>query len=295
MSGRYNAAQKNLTLLQGLIRKDPESYRAEFSEQFRHFQQTLKIYQLQPNEMDCSSLLQLVSFISQLSHLFPKESRNFGPDLMDILRVQSSHLDTEVRLSFCKALILLRNRKVLSGLDLTKLFFDHLMKIHDKVLRKFLYKSIVSHIKLINSTKGKRDPELSTKIQNYIFSRLKDSHSITVRTALMVNIDCFRKQLWQNSKTANAIAECSFNRNTKIKVRSGGDYKIVRFNQATGLVSLLRRQICLNPVWLGGLRSSASLRSPSDRSGSLREPSQPTRQTGFRQIWRRSGETKPVA
>ncbi len=26
------------------------------------------------------------------------------------------------------------------------------------------------------------------------------------------------------------------------------------FNQATGLVSPLRRQICLNPVWLGGLR-----------------------------------------
>ncbi len=32
------------------------------------------------------------------------------------------------------------------------------------------------------------------------------------------------------------------------------------FNQATGLVSPLRRQICLNPVWLGGLRSSGSLR-----------------------------------
>ncbi|MCP3663247.1 MAG: hypothetical protein GY696_12260 [Gammaproteobacteria bacterium] len=33
------------------------------------------------------------------------------------------------------------------------------------------------------------------------------------------------------------------------------------------MVSPLRLQICLNPVWLGGLRSSASLRSPSDRSG----------------------------
>ncbi len=39
-------------------------------------------------------------------------------------------------------------------------------------------------------------------------------------------------------------------------------------NKPAGLVSPLRRQICLNPVWLDGLRSSASLRSPSDRSGS---------------------------
>ncbi len=31
---------------------------------------------------------------------------------------------------------------------------------------------------------------------------------------------------------------------------------------------MLRRLIRLNPGWPGGLRSSASLRSPSDRSGS---------------------------
>ncbi len=47
----------------------------------------------------------------------------------------------------------------------------------------------------------------------------------------------------------------------------GGGFELVGFNQATGLVSPLRRQIFLNPVWLGGLRYSASLRSPSDRSG----------------------------
>ncbi|MCP3664516.1 MAG: hypothetical protein GY696_18840 [Gammaproteobacteria bacterium] len=50
------------------------------------------------------------------------------------------------------------------------------------------------------------------------------------------------------------------------------------------MVSPLRRQICLNPVWLGGLGSSASLRSPSDRLGSLREPSQPTAKQDSEQI-----------
>ncbi len=35
----------------------------------------------------------------------------------------------------------------------------------------------------------------------------------------------------------------------------GGDFKLVGFNHATGLISLFRRQIYLNPVWLGGLRS----------------------------------------
>ncbi len=48
-----------------------------------------------------------------------------------------------------------------------------------------------------------------------------------------------------------------------------------------------------NPVWLGGLRSPASLRSPSDRSGSLREASEPTCQTGQTNLAPRGG-TKPV-
>ncbi len=48
--------------------------------------------------------------------------------------------------------------------------------------------------------------------------------------------------------------------------RVGGEnFKLVHDSiKPTGLVSPLRRQICLNPVWLGGLWSSASLRSPSD-------------------------------
>ncbi len=56
-----------------------------------------------------------------------------------------------------------------------------------------------------------------------------------------------------------------FDKNTKegLQCRSeeggGGDFKLVGFNQATGLVSPLLCQIyCLNPVRLGVLRSSAS-------------------------------------
>ncbi len=37
--------------------------------------------------------------------------------------------------------------------------------------------------------------------------------------------------------------------------RKGGGFQLVGFNQAIGLVSPLRRQVCLNPVWLRGLRT----------------------------------------
>ncbi len=41
----------------------------------------------------------------------------------------------------------------------------------------------------------------------------------------------------------------------------GGDFKLVGFNQATSLVSPLRRQICLNPVWLGGPQTAGRRRN----------------------------------
>ncbi len=62
--------------------------------------------------------------------------------------------------------------------------------------------------------------------------------------------------------------------------RKGGvNFKLVGFNQATGLVSPLRRQICLNPVWRVGSEGSRSEpeRSEAERSEAAGpEPTQPT-------------------
>ncbi len=68
----------------------------------------------------------------------------------------------------------------------------------------------------------------------------------------------------------------------------GGDFKLVVINQATGLVSSLRRQICLSPVILVGCEGSRSEPERSERERSeADDPSSPS-QTGFR--WRRADE-----
>ncbi|MCP3661294.1 MAG: hypothetical protein GY696_02175 [Gammaproteobacteria bacterium] len=56
-----------------------------------------------------------------------------------------------------------------------------------------------------------------------------------------------------------------------------------------------RSQICLNPVWRVGSEGSRSEpeRYEAERSGP--QDRSPPSQTGFRQIWRRSGKPKPVA
>lgn len=55
-----------------------------------------------------------------------------------------------MRNTFCRALILLRNKNLISPLDLLELFFQ-LLRCPDKNLRKFLETHIITDIKNMNS------------------------------------------------------------------------------------------------------------------------------------------------
>lgn len=64
----------NLALLQEYLRRDPESYREEFGEHFRHFQQSMRLLELQPrapNRMGVEPLAELVNFLASVAHGFP--------------------------------------------------------------------------------------------------------------------------------------------------------------------------------------------------------------------------------
>jgi hypothetical protein len=65
-SGRYTT--NNLALLQDVIRRNPESYRDEFNQQFTHFTNLINLIELQPNfeesSIDVDELTNVVGFLS---------------------------------------------------------------------------------------------------------------------------------------------------------------------------------------------------------------------------------------
>lgn len=207
---------KNLGLLQELVNKDPESYKEEFVEQFQHYLQTMKLLHLQPSQhrMDLQPFLELINFLSYVSFRYPAEAKDFADSVLSILRIQSTGLDPEVRMSFCKAVVVLRNRKVIPALDALELFFE-LVKCEDKILRKFIYGSIISQLKKLSN--GRRYQKLC-EIQKFLFAKLKDSRSIVARTAQLVLVDAYRKSFLRDEKSANAIAECCFHKISRIQI-----------------------------------------------------------------------------
>lgn len=191
MSRRQNnQLPNNLPQLQNLIKRDPESYREEFLQQLRHFESAKQVFELNPAVDDhhgkisgtmghsgrtsaADELEELVMFLAQVARCYPDDLAAFPHTLVEMLRKHSTTLSPEMRLTLCRALILLRHKGLLAPADLLQLFFD-LLRCQDKPLRKFLRDHIVSDLKTVNSKH--KDVRLNTAMQNFMFTMLKDSH-----------------------------------------------------------------------------------------------------------------------
>jgi len=209
-----NQLPNNLPQLQNLIKRDAESYKEEFQQQFRHFQSTLAVFELSPDQFN-ENLDELVMFLAQVAKCYQEELTTFPATLVSLLERHATVLDGNMRLSFCRALILLRNKSLIQPAELHKLFFK-LLRCQDKSLRSFLKDNIVNDIKNINS-KGK-DHKLNSELQNFMYSMLKDSATIAAKTSLDVMIALYRKNVWRDEKTVNVITTGCFSKVTKILV-----------------------------------------------------------------------------
>uniref|UniRef100_A0A915DYR8 Protein SDA1 n=1 Tax=Ditylenchus dipsaci TaxID=166011 RepID=A0A915DYR8_9BILA len=89
-ASRFKLADGNLGLLQEYLRKDPESYLEEFSEQFHHFVQSMKLLELQPkmHRMGVEQLLEVVNFIASIAFNYPAKAKEFAATLNSCTFVQ---------------------------------------------------------------------------------------------------------------------------------------------------------------------------------------------------------------
>ncbi|MCJ8741230.1 hypothetical protein PDJAM_G00068260 [Pangasius djambal] len=142
MSVRHNnKLPTNLPQLQNLIKRDPKSYTEEFLQQLRHYQSTLEVFKHQPDKSN-KDLAELVMFLAQVGHCYLTELSSFPKELTELLLNHHTVLEPDLRMTFCKALILLRNKDLIEPTSLLELFFE-LLRCHDKLLRK---KRVQSHV-----------------------------------------------------------------------------------------------------------------------------------------------------
>uniref|UniRef100_A0A182JX64 Protein SDA1 n=1 Tax=Anopheles christyi TaxID=43041 RepID=A0A182JX64_9DIPT len=212
-----NQLPDNLPQLQNLIKRDPESYRDEFLQQYHHFHSVLDIFRLEPDKEN-KSLCESIMFLSQVAQCYLEELKAFPQTLVDLLKTHSTTLDPEMRNTFCRALILLRNKNLISPLDLLELFFQ-LLRCPDKALRTFLENHIINDIKNMNAKQ--KDMKLNSTLQNFMYTMLRDTNPKAAKMSVDIMIELYRKQVWNDAKTVNVIANVGcFSKFTKVQVAS---------------------------------------------------------------------------
>uniref|UniRef100_A0A669D858 Protein SDA1 n=1 Tax=Oreochromis niloticus TaxID=8128 RepID=A0A669D858_ORENI len=213
MSGRQNnKLPNNLPQLQNLIKRDPQSYVEEFLQQYRHYQSNVQIFKLQPDKPN-KELADLVMFLAQVGHCFPQQLSTFPKELSELLLSYHTVLEPDLRMTFCKALILLRNKDLIDASGLLELFFE-LLRCHDKLLRKTLYTHIVADIKNINAKH--KNNKVNTMLQNFMYTMLRDSNPIAAKISLDVMVELYKRNIWNDPKTVNVITTTCFSKVTKI-------------------------------------------------------------------------------
>ncbi|XP_017776201.1 PREDICTED: protein SDA1 homolog [Nicrophorus vespilloides] len=209
-----NQLPDNLPQLQNLIKRDAESYHEEFMQQLEHFKNTIEVFELTPEQPN-KTLDELVMFMAQVAQCYPKELSSFPQQLINLLEKHNTVLENSMRMIFCKALILLRNKNLLAPTDLLELFFK-LLRCQDKALRSFLENHIVTDIKNINAKH--KNAKLNTTLQNFMFVMLNDTNHRAAKMSLDIMIDLYKKNVWNDTKTVNVIATACFSKVVKVMV-----------------------------------------------------------------------------
>lgn len=212
-----NQLPNNLTQLQNLIKRDPESYKEEFNQQLAHFETTLEIFNLNPTQYN-KKLDEQSMFLAQVAQCYLEDMKFFPQKIIDILKSHNTTLHNDMRLALCKCLILLRNKNFITPFDLLELFFN-LLKCQDKHLREFLKTHIITDIKNMNMKH--KDMKFNSTLQNFMFSMLRNSDAKAAKLSLDILIELYHKNIWNDQKTVNIIADIGcFSKVTKVMVAS---------------------------------------------------------------------------
>uniref|UniRef100_A0A4W3HDP2 Protein SDA1 n=1 Tax=Callorhinchus milii TaxID=7868 RepID=A0A4W3HDP2_CALMI len=171
----------------------------------------VQIFKLQPDKPN-KELSELVMFLAQVAHCYPVRLANFAQELKELLFSHHTVLVPDLRMTLCKALILLRNKGLLNPTSLLELFFE-LLRCQDKLLRQMLYTHIVTDIKNINAKH--KNNKVNTTLQNFMYTMLRDSNTIAAKMSLDVMIELYKRNIWNDAKTVNVITTACFSKVTK--------------------------------------------------------------------------------
>ncbi|KAG6878766.1 hypothetical protein C0993_008065 [Termitomyces sp. T159_Od127] len=241
--GRGILLTANLPQLQNLIKRDPLGYKEEFLQQWNHYNSIREIFKLHPDEQ-AQHFRELVSFISQVATCYPKETADFPAQISSLLLESYGTLSPDTRKSLVQNLVILRNKNVISSIELLRSLFPILPRTTSPTLRSFIRKTILSDIRTANLRT--KNHKLNRAVQAMLFGmvergmedevvgdkgKFKASNGSVVdgsaalngeeaMWAVILTKELWRKGIWTDAKAVTIIALGCFHPVTKVQSAS---------------------------------------------------------------------------
>ena len=250
--GRAAILPNNIILLQNLVKRDPESYKEEFLQQYSHYESLRDIFMMNgmanntvsgnsngsddgANRVETNSvgvngnasvgeLVELIGFISQVCSCFPQQTANFTNELRQLLLEHHKTLPFELKEKILTSLTMLRNKGVISAEQLIQTLFPLLiayslqgnslgLNSHAKELRKLIYNNLVTLLK--NSNLGSKNQKLNKSTQAICFNLLDQPDSQGIWAAKLTR-ELWRRGIWDDSRTVEIMTQAALHSDPKI-------------------------------------------------------------------------------
>ncbi|KAF8236467.1 protein required for actin cytoskeleton organization and cell cycle progression [Tricholoma matsutake] len=240
--GRGILISSNLPQLQNLIKRDPVAYKEDFLQQWNHYNSIRQIFTIHPEE-HAQHFRELVAFIAQVATCYPKETAQFPSHISSLLLENYGSLSPDTRKNLVQNLVMLRNKDVISSVDLLRCLFPLLPRTTSPVLRTFIRKTILSDIRTANMRS--KNHKLNRAVQAMLFSMVERGMEgdvvgdkckpravdgpITDRTArngeeamwaVILTKELWRKGTWTDAKAVSILSLGVFHPVTKVQSAS---------------------------------------------------------------------------
>lgn len=241
MGGRGVLLTSNLPQLQNLIKRDPAAYKEEFLQQWNHYDSIRQIFQINPDEQ-AQHFRELVSFISQVAQCYLKETKDFPSHLSTLLLENYGTLTPDTRKTLVQNLVMLRNKDVITSIELLKSLFPLLPRTTSSNLRAFIRKTILSDIRTANLRT--KNHKLNRAVQAMLFTmvergmdaevigdkgKLRSAGPTSDKTAnngedamwaVILTKELWRKGIWTDAKPVSIVALGCFHPVMKVQSAS---------------------------------------------------------------------------
>ncbi|CAH8530094.1 unnamed protein product [Schistosoma bovis] len=196
------------------LTRDPLSYRTDFEEQLENFSTLKQSFSSAPSQY-ISRLEELLSFLSQVVRYYPEHVAEFTTSVIQILLSRSFGMHPEMRMAFLRAFMRLRTKNLIPATQAVDIAFK-LYRCRDKQVRKTLRHFLVSDIKRMN--KCQKQTKANAVILSFLSKMIKDNSSTVAREAVLILLCLFKKNVWNDARTANVIADSCLICNKKVYV-----------------------------------------------------------------------------